>query len=109
MTEGPVEVDVHEEAGAPRSALTEGDDWLIISVSKIWVDRRAQRAGTTPSGGITITPPFGAEICLALAVDTAPKTPPPPGTMTLTQFESRVLSQLTHLVDNIVNVTPSDF
>lgn len=96
------------EVDQPVSAITE-DGWLILAVTKIWVDRKARRGNLDPSGGFTVTPPYGSELLLAIPVEDDPKEPAPKTALTLAQFEKRVLDVLSGLVDRITNVTPPGF
>lgn len=100
----PPEPEVNVEIEQPQTAMVEGGDWLVVSVVKMWIDRKGRRGVIDPSGGLSAAPAYSTEILLAVPLVDEPKTPNPPGTLTPEQFKDRVIGTLVSLNEQIVNV-----
>lgn len=100
----PDESEVKVEVEAPLSAMVESGDWLVVSVVKVWIDRKGRRGVVDPSGGLSVTPAYGTEILMAIPLVEKPATPHPTGTVTPEQFKDRVIGTLVSLNEQIVNV-----
>lgn len=94
----------------PTSAIADGGEWLVVSLSKVWLSRNGRKGAVDPSGGVTLEPPHNSEILIALPLVDEPTTPQPENTLTMAQLETKVVKPFMKLNDAIIDVSkPSDF
>lgn len=92
------------ETTEPSSAMVNGGEWIVVSITKMWTSRDGRRGVVDPSGGMTVAPAYDTEILLALPLVDTPKTDPPVGTIRLEDLEKRVIGPLVALNEKITSV-----
>jgi hypothetical protein len=97
------------EVAEPQSAIVEDGQWLIFAVTKMWLDRKGRRGVVDPSGGLTAAPAFDSEVLLAFPLVDNPTSANPKGTITVPEFQKRIIGPLVNLNEKIVSVDTSDF
>jgi hypothetical protein len=100
MTADPERV-VGMEVFRPDSAIAEGGEWLIVSITKIWSSRKGRRGVVDPDGGLTIEPESTTVLLLALPLVDEPKTAQPEGTLSMQQVEERIIAPIVRLNEQI--------
>jgi hypothetical protein len=80
---------------SPETAVV--GDWLVLSLIKFWNNSHVKSSTDDHKFGVTVEPPYGKEIRLALPLVDSPKEAPPEGTLTIEQFEVRILKPVVEL------------